>query len=73
MLKCTDRRTAVDFAHLLKQLSDTHFPDARKIKLVQDNLNTHTPASLTRRSPPRRHAAWSNGSTGTTPPNTAAG
>jgi DDE superfamily endonuclease len=45
-VEVTDRHTAVDFAHLLKDLSDTHFPDARKIKLVQDNLNTHKPASL---------------------------
>ena len=45
-VEVTERRTAVDFAHLLKHLSDTHFPDARKITLVQDNLNTHTPASL---------------------------
>jgi hypothetical protein len=42
----TDRHTAVDFAHLLKDLSDTYFPKARKIQLVQDNLNTHKPASL---------------------------
>ena len=28
------------------ELSDTHFPDARQIVLVQDNLNTHKPASL---------------------------
>jgi DDE superfamily endonuclease len=38
--------SAVDFAHLLKNLSDKHFPHTRKIKLVQDNLNTHKPASL---------------------------
>ena len=31
---------------LLKDLSDTHFPKAKKIVLVQDNLNTHKPASL---------------------------
>ncbi len=42
----TDHHAAVDYAHLLKQLSDTHFPDARKITLVQDNLSTHKPASL---------------------------
>jgi len=42
----TDHRAAVDYAQLLKALSDTHFPAARKIVLVQDNLNTHTPASL---------------------------
>jgi hypothetical protein len=45
-VEVTDRHTAVDFAHLLKDLSDTHCPDARKITLVQDNLNTQTPASL---------------------------
>ena len=45
-VKVTDRHTAVDYAQVLKELSDTHFPDARKIVLVQDNLNTHKPASL---------------------------
>jgi hypothetical protein len=42
----TDRRTAVDYAHILKELSDTHFPAAKTIVLVQDNLNTHRSASL---------------------------
>lgn len=45
-VKVTDRRTAVDYAHALKELSDTHFPAADKIVLVQDNLSTHTSASL---------------------------
>ena len=45
-VKVTDRHTAVDYAHVLKEVSDTHLPDAKKIVLVQDNLNTHTPASL---------------------------
>ena len=45
-VKVTDRRAAVDYAHALKDLSDTHFPDADKIVLVQDNLSTHTTASL---------------------------
>lgn len=45
-VKVADRHTAVDYAHVLKGLSDTHFPDAAKIVLVQDNLSTHTPASL---------------------------
>ena len=45
-VKVTDRRTAVDYAHVLKDLSDMHFPDADRIVLVQDNLNTHTTASL---------------------------
>ena len=41
-----ERRTAIDFAHILKDLADTHFPNTAQITLVQDNLNTHTPASL---------------------------
>ena len=45
-VKVTERRTALDYAHVLKELSDVHFPKAEKIVLVQDNLNTHTPASL---------------------------
>lgn len=45
-VKVTDRHTAIDYAHLLKDLSDTHFPQASRIVLVQDNLNTHKPASL---------------------------
>ena len=42
----TDRHTAVDFAHILKDLSDTHFPAAKRIVLMEDNLNTHKPTSL---------------------------
>ena len=45
-IEITDRRTAIDYAHALEALSDTHFKDAKKIILVQDNLNTHKPASL---------------------------
>lgn len=45
-VEVTDRHTAVDYAHLLKQVSDTWFPNAPKIALVQDNLSTHKPASL---------------------------
>jgi hypothetical protein len=42
----TDRHTAVDYAQVLKDLSDKHFPNVSQIVLVQDNLNTHKPASL---------------------------
>ena len=45
-VKVTDRHTAVDYAHVLKELADTHFPDAKTIVLVQDNLNIHSKASL---------------------------
>ncbi len=42
----TERRTAIDYANVLRDLCDIHFPKATRIVLVQDNLNTHTPASL---------------------------
>jgi DDE superfamily endonuclease len=45
-VKVTDRRTNVDFAHCLKDLVDRHFPQAQKIVLMSDNLNTHKPAAL---------------------------
>jgi hypothetical protein len=45
-VKVTDRHTAVDYAQVLKELSDTHYPNASQIVLVQDNLSTHKPASL---------------------------
>jgi hypothetical protein len=45
-VKITERRTAIDYAHVLQELSDVHFPEAAKIVLVQDNLNTHVQASL---------------------------
>lgn len=45
-VKVTDRRTAQDFAACLRDLVDTHYPDAALIRLVTDNLNTHSPAAL---------------------------
>ena len=51
-IKPTARRTAIDYAHVLKELSDVHFPRADTIVLVQDNLNTHAPASLYEAFPP---------------------
>lgn len=51
-VEVTDHHTAVDYAQILRDLSDRHFPDAAKIVLVQDNLNIHTPASLYQAFPP---------------------
>lgn len=51
-VKITDRRTAIDFAHALRDLANIHFAKADKIILVQDNLNTHKPASLYEAFPP---------------------
>ena len=45
-IKVTDRRTMVDFAHCMRDLVDVHYPQAEKIVLVMDNLNTHKLASL---------------------------
>ena len=45
-VEVTDRHTAVDYAYMLKDLADTHFAKAKKIILMEDNLNTHKPASL---------------------------
>ena len=42
----TGSRTAKDWAHQIKQLVDVDYPDAKKITLVMDNLNTHVGASL---------------------------
>lgn len=74
-VKVTDRRTNVDFAHCMKQLCDEHYPDAKKIRVVLDNLSTHTvgalydafPAPEARRLAQRlefhytpKHASWLN-------------
>lgn len=45
-VEVTDRRTKVDWAGVIRQLVDEHFPEAKKIILVMDNLNTHSPSSL---------------------------
>jgi hypothetical protein len=42
----TEHRTKADWAHQIKALVDGHYPQAERIRLVMDNLNTHTPASL---------------------------
>jgi len=44
-VKVTDRRTALDFAEVIRELVDS-YPMAAKIVLVMDNLNTHKMASL---------------------------
>lgn len=48
----TARRTKEDFAHQMKALVDEHFPDAKVIRTVVDNLNTHGPGSLYEAFPP---------------------
>ena len=48
----TEQRTAVDFAYVIQELVDVHYPHAERIVLVMDNLNTHAPASLYAAFPP---------------------
>jgi len=45
-VRVSSRRTRIDFAHCIKELVDVHYPDAERIVLVLDQLNTHSPASL---------------------------
>jgi transposase len=45
VVKVTERKTKKDYAEFMKSLA-SHYPDAEKIVLVQDNLNTHNPSSF---------------------------
>jgi hypothetical protein len=45
-VKVTDQRTAQDFATCMRDLTDIHYPDAELIRVVQDNLSTHTAGAL---------------------------
>jgi hypothetical protein len=56
----TTQRTAVDWAHAIRELVDGAFPEAAQIVLVLDNLNTHDPAALYKTFPPAEAARlWS--------------
>lgn len=50
--KVTEQRTKPDWARTIKELVDERYPDAQKITLVMDNLNTHTGSSLYETFPP---------------------
>ena len=51
-VKVTERRTKKDWAECVRGIVDEMYPDAERIVLVMDNLNTHTPASLYEAFPP---------------------
>jgi hypothetical protein len=74
-VKVTERRTAQDFAHCMRELSDVHYPHAERIRVVLDNLSTHSAAALYETFPPAearrvlrrlefhytpKHASWLN-------------
>jgi DDE superfamily endonuclease len=46
------RRTALDYAYFMKELVERYYPAVEVIRLVQDNLNTHTPGSFYYAFPP---------------------
>ena len=45
-VKITERRTQIDWALFVKEMLDERYPDAQKVVLVMDKLNTHNIASL---------------------------
>jgi hypothetical protein len=74
----SDRRTRLDWAACIKDLVDVRYPEAEKIVLAQDNLNTHTPtpirrAHCTKHSHPTKRNAWPTRWNSTTPPNMEVG
>jgi transposase len=74
-VKVTDRRAAEDFAVCMRELTDVHFPEADRIRVVLDNLSTHSAGALYQAFPPcearrvlrrlefhyvPKHASWLN-------------
>jgi transposase len=51
-VKVTERRSAEDYAHCMRELVDVHCPDAERIRVVQDNLSTHSAGALYQAFPP---------------------
>ena len=72
-VKVTDRHTAIDYAHVLKELADIHFANAKSIVLVQEISTSIARRHSTRPFLPPKPGGWSNVSNGATPQSTAAG
>jgi hypothetical protein len=51
-VEVTERRTAVDWAVQIKQMLDIRYPETKQVRLVMDNLNTHSISSLYEAFPP---------------------
>jgi hypothetical protein len=51
-VKITEKRTRIDWAHFTKEMLEERYPDAERVILVMDNLNTHNMASLYSAFPP---------------------
>ena len=72
-VKVTDRHTAVDYAHVLKELADHYFANAKTIVLSRTISTSTARPHSTRPSLPPKPGGWSSASNGTTLQNTAAG
>ncbi len=74
-VKVTERRSAEDYAHCMREVVDVHCPDAERIRVVQDSLSTHSAGALYQAFPPAearrilrrlefhytpKHASWLN-------------
>jgi hypothetical protein len=53
VVNVTNQRTAIDWAYQIRELVDIHYPNAKRITLVMDNLNTHVGGSLYKAFPPQ--------------------
>ncbi len=51
-MSVSERRTKIDWANQIRELLDIHYPEAKKIRLVMDNLNTYSISSLYETFPP---------------------
>jgi hypothetical protein len=72
-VEATAQRTRHDYAKIVRWLVDEVYPHAEYLRLVQDNLNTHTPAALYEPFRLPKHAASCNGWIFIIPPSTAVG
>ena len=74
-MKVTEQSTKRDFVYIMRDVVDVYFPHAETIRVVLDNLKTHSPASLYEVFPPEearrlvsklkfhytpKHASWLN-------------
>ena len=69
----SERRTREDWAWWIKGMLDERYPEATRVLLVVDNLNTHGIASLYQTFEPQEAEGWPSALKSTTRPNTAAG
>ena len=72
-VKVTERRAAEDFAVCMRDLTDVHYPEAERIRVVLDNCRPIPPARSTRLSQPMKRDGCCAGWSSTTSPSTPAG